>query len=60
VVIGDTPADVRCARAIGARAVAVATGVYSCEQLQPSDPDHLFATLESTDDVLGKLLTRLS
>jgi len=59
VVIGDTPADIRCARAIGARAVAVATGVYSCEQLQPADPDHLFATLESTDEVVEKLLTRL-
>jgi phosphoglycolate phosphatase len=34
VVIGDTPADVRCARAHGLRMVAVATGRHSVEQLR--------------------------
>ena len=58
VVIGDTPADIRCARAIGARAVAVATGVYSCEQLRPAAPDHLFETLVATGDVIQRLLTK--
>jgi phosphoglycolate phosphatase len=38
-VIGDTPLDVQCARAIGARVVAVATGVHSVEQLQATSPD---------------------
>ncbi|HEY8106741.1 MAG TPA: HAD family hydrolase, partial [Gemmatimonadales bacterium] len=33
VIIGDTPADVACGAGIGARAVAVATGAYSVEQL---------------------------
>ena len=41
-VIGDTPADVQCARAIGAKAVAVATGTFSREELEPTQPDHLF------------------
>jgi phosphoglycolate phosphatase len=41
-VIGDTPSDVRCARAIGARAVAVATGMYSVEDLRACAPDVLF------------------
>lgn len=59
VVIGDTPADIRCARAIGARAVAVATGVYSPEQLRPAAPDHLFETMTATDDVIRKLLTKV-
>jgi phosphoglycolate phosphatase-like HAD superfamily hydrolase len=40
-VIGDTPLDVRCARAIGARAVAVATGWHSIEQLRATEPDLL-------------------
>jgi phosphoglycolate phosphatase len=40
-VIGDTPADVQCARAIGARALAVATGIYSRERLAEARPDRL-------------------
>ncbi len=41
-VIGDTPADVQCARAIGAKAVAVATGSFTREELSPTHPDYLF------------------
>jgi phosphoglycolate phosphatase-like HAD superfamily hydrolase len=41
-VIGDTPADVQCGRAIGAKVVAVATGSFTADELQPSRPDHLF------------------
>lgn len=44
-VIGDTPLDIRCARAIGARAVAVATGWHSLEQLEAEKPDHLLPDL---------------
>ena len=33
-VIGDTPADVRCGQAIGARTLAVASGPYSREELE--------------------------
>lgn len=56
VIVGDTPADVRCARAGGARAVAVATGPYPAERLAQCAPDHLFADLSATADVLGALL----
>jgi phosphoglycolate phosphatase-like HAD superfamily hydrolase len=38
-VIGDTPLDVRCARAIGANVVAVATGIHSAAQLRDAEPD---------------------
>jgi len=38
-VIGDTPLDVQCARAIGARVAAVATGVHTLEQLAATAPD---------------------
>jgi phosphoglycolate phosphatase-like HAD superfamily hydrolase len=37
-VIGDTPHDITCARAIGARCLAVATGVYAREELASHDP----------------------
>ena len=39
VVIGDTPLDIRCARAIGARVLAVATGMVPLNELESHDPD---------------------
>ncbi len=38
-VVGDTPADIRAARAVGVPVVAVATGMFRLEQLQPLAPD---------------------
>ena len=32
-MIGDTPADIRCGEEIGARAIGVATGRYSVDEL---------------------------
>jgi phosphoglycolate phosphatase len=45
LVIGDTPLDVRCARAVGARALAVATGGATYEQLGSCNPDRLVRDL---------------
>ena len=56
VVIGDTPHDIRCARAGGAKAVAVATGNYGLESLRGHNPDALFADLTDTHAVLEVLL----
>lgn len=56
VVIGDTPADIQCARAINARAVAVATGVYSSDELLLHNPDFLFEDLTHTPSILSALL----
>jgi len=42
VIIGDTPRDIGCARAFGARAIAVATGWHSVEDLAAHRPDHVF------------------
>jgi phosphoglycolate phosphatase-like HAD superfamily hydrolase len=44
-VIGDTPHDISCARAIGACAVAVATGVFRSEHLALHAPDVLLEDL---------------
>ncbi|QDT38876.1 HAD family hydrolase [Stratiformator vulcanicus] len=51
-VIGDTPADVKCGRAIGAKVVAVATGVYSSDQLAEHAPDYLAEDFEAVDELL--------
>ncbi len=45
IIVGDTPADVQCARALGARAIAVATGFASRETLQHAKPDALLPDL---------------
>ena len=39
IVIGDTPFDIRCGRAIGAKVLAVATGGASLEILRDHSPD---------------------
>jgi len=44
-VIGDTPADVACGRAIGARVLAVATGQHSLAELQQTTPDLALSNL---------------
>lgn len=54
-VLGDTPADVKCGRAIGAKVVAVSTGHYSCEQLAPTQPDYLFENFSDVSAVVRTL-----
>jgi phosphoglycolate phosphatase-like HAD superfamily hydrolase len=53
-VVGDTPLDVRCARAIGARAVAVATGWHSHEELAASRPDLLLTDLSDPSPLVER------
>lgn len=55
VVIGDTPHDVACAHAAGARAIAVATGSYSVEELEAAGADITFTDLRETDAVLNAI-----
>ena len=46
LVIGDTPLDIECARAINARMLAVATGNYSMDQLREHRPTWAVKTLD--------------
>jgi phosphoglycolate phosphatase len=59
-VIGDTPHDVACGKAIGARVVAVATGGYSREQLSATEPWWLLDSLPEPEVFLPRLGLSLS
>ncbi len=56
VVVGDTPADIDCGRAIGARAIAVATGRYGVDELRAHDPVAVFEDLTDTGAVVEAIL----
>lgn len=56
IVIGDTPADIACGRALGARAIGVASGHYTVAQLEAHKPYAVFPSLESTQLVLETIL----
>ena len=56
VVIGDTPADIECGRSLGARAIGVASGHYTVEQLQSHKPYAVFPSLKNTQHVLETIL----
>jgi len=45
IVVGDTPHDIRCGRAIGAKVLAVATGGSTCAEMQAHQPDWLVEDL---------------
>jgi phosphoglycolate phosphatase-like HAD superfamily hydrolase len=55
-VIGDTPHDVTCARALGCKALAVATGKHSVRTLQDCHPDAVFSDLSDRARVINRLL----
>ncbi len=52
-VIGDTPKDIACAHAIGARCLAVATGRYSVSELSSAGAD---VTISSMREALRHLV----
>lgn len=56
LVIGDTPADIRCGEGIGARAIGVATGRYSVEDLASHGAYAVFETLADTGAVMERIL----
>src|SRR5881398_4235027 len=55
-VIGDTPRDIACGRALGARTIAVATGRWARDELAKHQPDFLIDDLsdvKTINDTLG-------
>jgi len=55
VVIGDTPRDVACGKAVGAATVAVATGRFTAAELRACGPDTVLQDLSDTEGVLRDL-----
>jgi phosphoglycolate phosphatase len=58
VIIGDTPADLTCGRVMGARAIAVATGRYSVDELRGHGAAAVFPDLSDTAGVIAQILAR--
>lgn len=55
IVIGDTPKDIACAHAMGARCLAVATGVFAHASLLPFAAWQVLDSLEDTEALLQVL-----
>lgn len=58
VIIGDTPHDVTCGRALGVRALGVATGRYDVASLAAAGADAVFPDLSDTAAALAWILDR--
>jgi phosphoglycolate phosphatase-like HAD superfamily hydrolase len=55
-IIGDTPHDIACAKAIQAHGVGVATGRYSRAALEAAGADFVFDDLSDVDGVIRRLM----
>jgi phosphoglycolate phosphatase len=55
VILGDTPSDVICGRGIGARAIAVATGPFTAEELEAYEPYAVFHDFTDTSAVIAAI-----
>lgn len=56
VIIGDTPQDVLCGKALGVTAIAVSTGSYDRNTLATYEPDLILDSLADQDRLLGHVL----
>ena len=56
VILGDTPNDIACGRAVGAKTIAVGTGRFAAETLAAHHPDYLFADFSDHGAVMEAIL----
>jgi phosphoglycolate phosphatase len=54
-IIGDTPRDIACGKALGARTIAVATGRSSRDELAMHHPDFLIDDLSDVESIVDTL-----
>lgn len=57
LVVGDTPADIACARAVGGRSLAVATGRHGAAELEAAGAHAVMADLRDTERVMRTMLS---
>jgi len=57
MIVGDTPLDIQSAQEHGLRVIAVATGLYSAEDLGNLNPDLLISDWESSSTSFVEFLT---
>jgi len=55
IIIGDTPHDIRCAKSSGMRCLAVATGMFTVDQLQSMGADRVVPDLSDTRAIVDYL-----
>lgn len=55
IIVGDTPLDVKAARAAHATSIGIASGVYSMAALSQSGATKIFQDLTPTNDLLSSL-----
>jgi phosphoglycolate phosphatase len=56
VIVGDTAADISCARYFGAKVVVAATGMISYQELEKAKPDALFHDFSNYRKVMEEIL----
>jgi phosphoglycolate phosphatase-like HAD superfamily hydrolase len=54
-VIGDTPHDIACGKAIGSNTIAVATGRYTTGQLRSHSPTIVLENFDDTNAFFSAL-----
>src|SRR5437870_5431794 len=54
-VIGDTPRDIACGKALGARTIAVATGRWGRDEVAKHQPDFLIDDLSNVETIMDTL-----
>tara|TARA_B100000902_G_scaffold389101_1_gene435717 strand:+ start:1784 stop:2503 length:720 start_codon:yes stop_codon:yes gene_type:complete len=57
IVIGDTPKDIKCAKAFGAKVLAVSTGSFTCDELSHYEPDFVIEDLSDQQIVRSILIS---
>ncbi len=56
-IVGDTIYDIACAKAVGARSIAVGTGWTDRDKLKMHNPDLYFDDLDDTETILEAILS---